>query len=572
MPMNPEDNKQLRDAFLKQVKAKYRVIEPFLGFDSSSTQKTQLPIFDPQMMTLKTYQGEWGPSQVTHLVRRLKFGVSIDDLRHFSELTMEAAVDELLTEAPQIAPPVNDYNSADEGIYDPNIDFGETWVNETGVNGFNGERLMSLKRYWIDNIINQGDSITEKILLFWHNHLVTEWFGVFYGTGSYKYLELLRKYQMGDIKQLVKEMTYDITMLYYLNGAANHKVAPDENYARELQELFTIGKGPNAKYTEGDVQMAARILTGWTVTYPDMQMVFDRWRHDETDKQFSEFYGNRVIEGRSGEAGKEELDDLLDMIFENEECALFLSRQVYKFFVYPEINDEVETNIIQPMAQLLRDNNYVLKPVLDQLFKSEHFYNNAIKGSFIKDPVNHLLGLWRTLKPKTPDWFGPVQEAELKSSMLWSMHNIGMQLGDPPNVAGWQAYYQQPTLDKGWITTNTITSRGIQTDSIVYWGFWSPAEQIPADFIAFCETLDNPEDPIKLIDQITLLLFGHEINDKAKERLKAILLSGQAQDYYWTDAWFAYQTNPSDQTRRIVEDRLKWMMQRVLQYAEYHLM
>lgn len=569
--MNPENSNPQRDAFLERMRTKYKVEEAVLGFDNQASRDPERPSFDPKMMNLNTYQGPWEGPQITHLVRRLKFGVSIDDYRDFSAMTMEEAVDLLLTEGPDLPPPVNDYNDGDE-ILDPDVPFGETWVNEEGPNEFNGERLMSLKRYWIENIINQGHSITQKMLLFWHNHLVTEWWGVFYGTASYRYFELLRKYQMGDVKQLIKEMTYDISMLYYLNGASNNKYAPDENYARELQELFTIGKGPNGKYTEGDVQMAAKILTGWTVTYPGMQMIYDPDRHDETDKQFSEFYGNRIIAGRSGEAGKEELDDLMDMIFENEECALFLCRKVYKFFVYPEIDQEIEDNIIAPLAQILRDNDYVLKPVLDALFKSQHFYDTNIKGSVIKDPVNHLLGLWRTLKPQNPENFTDFQYAEMKSAMLWSMHNIGMQLGDPPNVAGWQAYYQQPNYDKGWITTNTITVRGIHTDSITYWGFWNPQEPIPADYVAFAESLDEPGDPNKLIDQIVLLLFGHEINDNAKGRLKAILLSGQAQDYYWTDAWFAYQNNPSEDTRRIIEDRLKWMMQRVLQYAEYHLL
>jgi len=572
MPMNPEKNNPERDAFLERQRIKYKVTEPVLDYDKHSSRDPEQTTFDPQMMTLNTYQGPWEAAQISHLIRRLKFGVSIDDLTHFSSLTMEQAVDLLLTEAPELNPPVNDYNNSEEGVFDPDVPFGETWVNEEGANEYNGGRIMSLKRYWVDNIINQGHSITEKMLLFWHNHLVTEWWGTFYGTGSYKYLELLRKYQMGNIKDLVKEMTYDITMLYYLNGASNNKYAPDENYARELQELFTIGKGPNGNYTEGDVQMAAKILTGWTVTYPEMQMVYNQYNHDETDKQFSEFYGNRVIQGRSGEAGKEELDDLMDMIFDNDECAMFLCRKIYKFFVFPEISPEVETSIITPMAQLLRDSNYVIKPVLDKLFKSEHFYDTNVKGSVVKDPVNHLLGLWRTLKPAIPDWFDEVARAEVKSSMVWSMHNIGMQLGDPPNVAGWKAYYQQPNYDKGWITTNTITTRGIHTDSITYWGFWNPTEAIPADYIAFAETLEDPANPNMLIDQIVILLFGHEINDKAKERLKSILLSGQAQDYYWTDAWNNYQASPTEDRRRIIEDRMKWMMQRVLQYAEYHLM
>ncbi|GLR17201.1 DUF1800 domain-containing protein [Portibacter lacus] len=569
--MNPDNINPKRDAFLDKMRKKFNVKDPILNFTTASTRNPEKPTFDPKKMSLDNYQGPWEKEQITHLIRRLKFGLTKQDLTDFSAMTMEEAVDTLLTEGPQHDPPVNDYNDGGE-INDPDVEFGKTWVNKVGPTDYDGERLMSLKRYWLDNILNQGHSITEKMLLFWHNHLVTQWWGVFYGKASYDYLELLRKFHMGDIKELVKQMTIDVSMLYYLNGASSYKDAPDENYARELQELFTIGKGPNANYTEGDVRMAAKVLTGWTVTWPGRAFAYEEWRHDETDKQFSEFYGNRVIAGRGGQEGKEELDDLIDMIFDNNECALFLCRKIYSFFVYPEIDADVEEKIIVPLANLLRESNYVVKPVLDKLFKSEHFYDLNVKGSVIKDPVNHLLGLWRTLDPPVPSNFSALDKAEMKTAMIWSMHNIGMQIGDPPNVAGWQAYYQAPNFDKGWITTNTITGRGLHTDSLVYWGFWNPKEPIPADFIKFAETLDSPEDPNQLIDQITLLLFGLDINEASKGRLKSVLLSGQSEDYYWTNAWFEYQNNPTEDSRRIIEDRLKWMMQRVLQYAEYQLM
>ncbi|WP_235296437.1 DUF1800 domain-containing protein [Portibacter marinus] len=569
--MNPESKNPFRDRFLKKQYQKYDVSDPVLNFENNHLRSPEKPVFDPAKMNLNTYQGEWGPQQIMHLLRRTKFGVTKDDLRYFKNLNMEDSVNLLLTEAPVPDPPVNDYNNGEDMI-DPDVPWGETWIHAPYTDTVTGGRVMSLKRFWLQNILDQGHSITEKMLLFWHNHLVTQWWGVFFPQASYKYLELLRKHQMGNFKQLMKEITIDISMLYYLNGAQNHKDAPDENYARELQELFTIGKGPNAGYTEGDVQMAAKVLTGWTVTWPEREMAYMPWRHDESDKQFSEFYGNRVIQGRGAQQGREELDDLLDMIFDTEECALFLCRKIYSFFVYPEISEDVEANVIVPMAEVLRDHDYTVKPVLEKLLTSQHFYDVNVKGSFIKDPANHLLGLWRTLGMKAPNHFSEFEEAELKSSMIWSMHNVGMQLGDPPNVAGWQAYYQQPNYDKGWITTNTITSRGIHTDSLVYWGFWSPAEQIPADLIKFIEGLDHPEDPNLLIDEITELLFGVDINDRAKARLKSILLSGQAQDYYWTEAWNTYQGNPTETTRMLVENRLKWMMQRVLQYAEYHLM
>ncbi len=571
MPMNPEKRYPGREAFLEKMRLKYNVVDPELNFDNPNYRDPDQPSFDPKYMTINQYQGPWEDAQISHLIRRTKFGVTIEDLRYFRSLDLNQAVDLLLTEAPVPAPPVNDYNNGVDPP-DPDVPFGETWINAP-LSDFEGDKVMSLKKWWIHNMIEQGHSITEKLLLFWHNHIPTEWWGVFQAKSSYKYIELLRKHQMGNFKDLIKEMTIDVSMLFYLNGVYNHRDAPDENYARELQELFCIGKGPNANYTEGDVQAAARVLTGWTASWPELEGYYDIYRHDNNDKQFSDFYNNKVIEGRSGMAGKEELDDLIDMIFDNEETSLFICRKIYAFFVYPELSQEIEENIIEPLAQILRDNNFVVKPVLETLFKSEHFYDANVKGSIIKDPANFLVGNWRTLNPPVDFKDDLFNYGELKASMIWTMHNKGMQLGDPPNVSGWPAYYQAPIYDKGWITTNTITARAIETDSLVYWGFWSPIAQIPADLVAFTDSLDNPEDPNKLVDQFVLLFFGHDVNQNVKNRFKNILISGQSEDYYWTNAWLEHKADPSnDFLRKTVEDRLKWTMQRVLQLAEGHLM
>lgn len=568
--MNPENRTAGREKFLREQKLKYNVQEPQLGFDQPVSREFTPPDFDPQMMTLDQYNGPWGDPQMTHLLRRTKFGVPMDDLRHFRNLDLEQSVDLLMTEEPEPAPPVNDYSN--EEISDPDVAFGETWIHAPH-SDIEGERVVSLKRWWIDQIIDQDHSITQKLLMFWHNHLVTEWWGVFVAKSSYNYMRLLRKHMMGDFKTLMKEITIDVCMLYYLNGAQNNKFAPDENYARELQELFCIGKGPNANFTEDDVRAAARVLTGWTVAWPGSEMIWENWRHDEEDKQFSEFYGNRIIEGRANEAGQEELDELIDMLFENNETALFLCRKLYTFFVYPTITDEVEASIIAPLAEEFRNNGYIVKPILEKLLKSQHFYDPAIAGSIIKDPVNNLLGIWRTLQPPVPYKNDLYQYGRLKNSLHWTMYNKGMELGDPPSVSGWPAYYQSPIYDKGWITTTTITSRAIDSDSIVFWGFWSDSGQVPADLVAFSSNLDNPEDPNMLLDQWFLLLLGHPVADITKSNFKNILLSGQAEDYYWTDAWFAHKNNPgNEEYKLIIENRLKAVMQRVLQLAESQLM
>jgi uncharacterized protein (DUF1800 family) len=187
-------------------------------------------------------------------------------------------------------------------------------------------------------------------------------------------------------------------MLYYLNGRLNTKRAPDENYARELQELFTLGKGSGSKYTEDDVKQTARVLTGFTInpTTSPFSTSFVSANHDTGDKTFSSFYGNTVIKGRTGiNAGMDELKDLLDMIFNVEEVSKFICRRLYKYFVYYELDSTIETNVIEPLAKVFRDNGYEIKPVLKTLFESEHFYDVWNRGAMIKDPLSHTVGYLR---------------------------------------------------------------------------------------------------------------------------------------------------------------------------------
>jgi hypothetical protein len=154
------------------------------------------------------------------------------------------------------------------------------------------------------------------------------------------------------------------------------------------------------------------------------------------------------------------------------------------------------------------------------------------------------------------------------------MSGLGMEIGDPPNVAGWTPYYQAPQYDKAWITTTTITKRALTTDSLLQWGFWiASGRTIKADLIKFAQTLDEPSDPNLLLKEATLLFLGIEISDESRNELKSVLLSGQQSDYYWTSAWNDYIANPGNSSKRsIVENRLKWTFQRMLQLGEYHLM
>ena len=564
---HPENYQDLLAKYRK-VKAKVLEVE---GFDSTTRQNIAAG--------LEPYAGEWGKLHQAHLLKRTMFGVTTSDLQAIAGLSMDAAVDFLLIKGVAPDPPVNDYNDSADGIIDPEIEFGETWILSAHGGDIEGPRTISLKNWLVKNFINQSTSLEEKMIFFWHNLLPIQTWDVFYSKLCYQYFDMLRMNCFGNFKTLIRELTLNPAMLLYLNGTFNNKEAPDENYGRELQELFCIGKGPDAGFTESDVQAAARILTGWVIDWSkfydsgELNVFFYPPYHDESTKEFSSFYGNKQIEGKSGDAGAEELDELLDMIFSNDETALYICRRLYKFFVYNDITSETEQNIIVPLAQTFRSGGYEIKPVLEQLLKSAHFHDTANHGALIKNPSEFLIGLWRT--------FGMSIESEdlnllsdQHSSILWQMANMGLEVGDPPSVSGWPAYYQEPSFDKYWITTDTVTNRALLGDSMVYWGYWINSDlQIPADFLAFLKTLENPADPNLMLEEISLLLLGIQLDTTSLNNLKAILLSGQQTDSYWTIAWNQMLENPGDtEYEMVVLNRLRPTFQHLLQLGEAQLM
>ncbi len=526
-----------------------------------------------QISGIEPYAGPWGQPELLHLLRRTMFGVSIDHLDAFTGLSMDAAVDMLLTEAADSPIPVNDYN--DDDLVDPNVALGEPWIEDiTRDNAdLTSARVVSLKSWWINNLIEQGPSMHEKVVFFWHNHLATQSWEVFWPHLTYQHLQKLRKHAFGNYRTMIKEITLDPQMLLFLNGAANRRESPDENYARELQELFCIGKGKDAKFTEGDVQAAARVLTGHSVDWENGgEYLYRPYWHDTGDKQFSDFYGGAVIKGREGDAGAQEVDDLIDLLFSTHELSRFVVRKLYRFFVYSDIDEQIEDLVIKPLADLFVAHNYEIKPVLDVLFRSSHFHDVIHRGAMIKSPLDFLVGFWRTTGLKMPEDATMVNRREIRSSMVWTMGNQGLEVLDPPNVAGYPAYHQFPQYDKSWISTHTITDRALVTDSFLYWGYWSRNLLTNLDLLAHLQTLTSPEDPVKLVEEITTLHLAYEVDQEIKSRMLAILLTGQQNPAYWTGAWNEYLDHPNDEMKKgTVEFRLKALFQFLFQLSEYHL-
>jgi uncharacterized protein (DUF1800 family) len=520
---------------------------------------------------LAMYTGAFGKAELVQLLKRTLFGVKQSDIQAFTGQPLGAVIDALLTESAVPSPPVNNYNSS--SYTDANVLSGQTWVNAPYTDGTaDSLRTTSYKAWWMGQMIKQQPNIQEKMVLFWHNHFSTQTTTIADSRYEYKHNALLRLFALGNFKQLVKQVTLDPAMLRYLNGYLNVKTAPDENYGREMQELFTVGKGPNSLYTENDVKAAARVLTGYTVNATTISSGFDPDKHDATDKQFSAFYNNTLITGKTGAAGATELDDLINMIFATNECALFICRYIYRFFIYYDIDDVTEANVIAPMADILRNNNYEIKPVLKALFTSQHFFDPLNKGCMIKSPVDFFVSVCREFDIAFPADTDYVNAYYMWDYIRTQAANISQNIGDPPNVAGWPAYYVAPEYHELWINTDTLPKRNQFTDTMLANGYTRNSKTIIIDAIAYTSKLSNPADPNILISDALLQLYSVDVATDVIYFLKSILLSGQLADHYWTDAWNAFIATPTDASlKKIVTSRLTALYKYIMDLSEYQL-
>ena len=528
---------------------------------------------------LSEYTGEWTTTEVVHLLKRTLFGARVSDLNYFLTRTMSEAVDEILSPAPTpITVPLNSYSS--NGYTDPTgVAAWDTWIN-TGVDypdqDMNEMRLDSLKCWWIGQLLNENRSIHEKLTLFWHNHFGVDsllHIGDIPARPWYDYYLILRANALGNFKQLIKSMTLSPAMLLYLNGNTNKKTSPNENYGRELQELYSVGKGINSLYTEDDVRAAARVLTGHSVD-TSFNYVFNTGDHDDQNKSFSNFYGSTVITGKSGSNGATELDDLLTMIFNTQESAKFICRKLYSFFVYYKIDDTIENTIIAPLAQVFRGSGYDITAVMSVLLKSDHFFNMAYSSAcLIKSPLDFALGLMREFQVKMPDPADNGSSYSAWEMILQTTAMLQQEILRIPEVAGWYAYYEGTAYHELWINSVTYTQRNAFTDQMITSGDMMNMVPLLIDPLAFASSLANPEDPNKLISQSLDVLYRVPLSTDTITTLKqSILLGGLTTDQYWTGAWNAFIANPSDDIAKgTVFTRLQTLYKYLMNLPEYHL-
>ena len=468
-----------------------------LGKGSRTQQATA--VRPPVGAGLDPYAGPWGFEQAAHLLRRTIFSPTYAQMKTVADMGLPATIDQLLADQPMPDPPLN-HNFAG----DPYVPIGETWIDAAYQIGFGNKfyRFQSLYAWTAGNLLQEGISLREKMTLFWHNHFVTA--EINDPKYTYRYITLLRSQALGNFRQLAKDVTIDPAMLRYLNGNENTKVAPNENYARELLELFTIGKGELAgpgdytTFTEDDVVAIAKVLTGWrdigfNTIEPGaaIDSIFVPNRHDTSTKQLSHRFDNVQI----ADAGADEYKNLIDIIFQQDEVARFLARKLYRWFVYYEIDELTELNVIEPLAQVLLDHDFDVKPALAALLQSEHFFDPLNYGVMIKNPVDFLTSLLKPFEVAFPSELAPQYQAWLTVAQV--LAPLQMEVYNPPSVAGWKAYYQEPTYYRQWINSVTLPVRMGASDAMTLLGFQIGDFHVEIDVLEFVGTIDNPSDPTR---------------------------------------------------------------------------
>ncbi len=524
----------------------------------------------PVVMTLNPYTGPFGKLEAAHLLRRTTFGLTFEQIKQAESDGLAGTIAKLFDVGQLPEPPIY-YNYDD----DPNVASGTTWVDtppDPNVNNINGARRRSLYAWWIGLMRDGGVSIREKMTLFWREHFVTA--NLARNQFGYHYINLCRKYALGDFRELTKEITISPAMLIYLNGTQNSRRNPNENYSRELLELFTIGKGELAgpgdytTFTEDDVVELAKSLTGWIANDRNNPTfvggTYRSGRHDTTTKQLSHRFANATI----GNADENEYKNVVDLIFQQDEVSRFICRQLHIWFIGANIDATVEANVIEPMAQILRDNDYVIQPALEALLSSEYFFDESHRGCMVNHPIDFLFKLVGSLDFPAPT------DIERKYNGWNYLYNqardLDMDLYSIETVAGWKAFYQGPAYYDVWMNSVSLPLREKLVDTIMG-GFRRSGFAYEYDYLDIISKFDNPTDPNDLINDLATVLFCYPISQGQLDFLKEVLVPGLP-DFEWTVEYGEHLADPDDaQKREGVVRKLEALFGTMLKMPEIYL-
>lgn len=490
-------------ALLSSAPSDGRAERPSKGSGSALQSAGDLTPYTPRP------EKPWNAQRAAHLLRRAGYGGDWAAVTAALATSPQQIVDAMLAPSPLPEPPAP-WTSQQPfpSLTNPAVAQYMTWVRD-------------LQEWWFPMLTTPATMLREKMTLFWHNHFVSEFLTVYVTQYLYMQNQLFREHAFGDFRTLTKKVTIDPAMLIYLDGNQNLAGNPNENYARELLELFTLGVGTDSTgrsyYTEGDIIELARALTGWRVN--GLGSEFRPARFDN---------GMKTIFGTTAPFGLSDgTTNVVDLVFEQTDAdhgrrraAIFLCEKLYRHFVAAE----PDMAIVAQMARTLELADWSIGPVLRELLTSEHFFDENVIGALLKSPADYVagaisaLGMTPAMSRATTDLARPQLH-----DPLTAMSSLSQKLFYPPNVKGWIGARE-------WISSATLPLR------IRYAKFWiEPIQGALAygfDPVAFVKSLSEPDDVNAVVDDIIALLLPVAVSARERDNLKNALLGG-GPDYEW---------------------------------------
>ncbi|SDF05314.1 DUF1800 domain-containing protein [Epilithonimonas hungarica] len=349
-----------------------------------------------------------------HLISRAGFGIHHNDIEKYKNISSKKLYQELKINSYEVLQP--DVQSITPEQYQEM----SKATDKKSLNQFNKKYNIAVRKSWHDQMINTPNQLREKMALFWHSHFATR---IQHPLFNKDIIEIFRKNALGNFRDLVFEVSKSSAMLNFLNNQQNKKARPNENFARELMELFTLGRGN--LYTEKDIKESARAFTGWS--YNGLgEFTDNKKQHDTGEKEFL------------GKSGNFDGTDIINIILEKPECADFITRKIYQFFV----NETPDEKIVKSLSQKFYKSNYDIMTLMDEIFLSDWFYSEKNIGAKIKSPVELIVGIRRIMP----------MDLQNKDTIYNFEKLLGQELLQPPNVAGWPS-------GMAWIDSSTLLLR-----------------------------------------------------------------------------------------------------------------
>lgn len=573
-----------------------------------------------------------GAKRAAHLLHRATFGPTLQEIDNFATLTPALAIQKLFQQPlPDPVLPLDVKTNKEwflTGTTDANS--GDSELQEF----FKGWFLHQMLSANVNANVALAYSVREKAVFFLHTLFTAIQSKIDSSRALYFQNQLYRQFVFDkfaiaavNVKELTKKVSVDNAMLRLLDGNLNVNGSPNENYARELLELYSIGRGLEGTlpaitdpgdyfvFREQDVQAAARVLSGWdfdsTFSNIDPDTLLPRGKvkgsttnaaqHDNGIKTFSDRFDNATIQPDTTlitgttpteASALKEISDLVDMIYARPETARNICRRIYRFYVYHNITQQVDDTIIAGMAETFKNAGFKLQPVLEELFMSQHFYEAAPGntddqfGAIIRSPLDLLMGSYRFFGVKLPDPTTATKDFYEKTDMMVDLlSGMGMNFYEPFDVAGYDAYHQYPIYHRSWISTNYLTRRYEFIRGLV-----SPMQMMPGDLavdvVEFVRNnipqgiASNPRDLIIALARYLLplsdnLTFDAAADDNAgltAERLNYFLtafLKSPEIDANPEAAWTFRWNNPVDP--EVVRNQLQSLFNAMMQSPEYQL-